>query len=70
MRGGYSLGSPNHQRGWSLSSTQRSFLASYGSQNAFGSATWIDTGIPSWPRRCHMGSSFGSSIAISLPVPL
>ena len=51
------------------SSFQRSFVSSKGSQNARGSATWIETGMPSSPHFCHTGSSFGSSIRISSPAP-
>ena len=53
--------------GWSWSSSQRSLVASSGSKNAIGSATWIVTGTPSSPAAAHSGSSRGSSTATSRP---
>ena len=69
IRGGYIFGSPNHQLRWSFNSLHRSFLSLYGSQNALGSATWIETGMPSSPHFAQTGSSFGSSTLISFPLP-
>ena len=42
--------SPNHHGRWSFSSFQRSFFSLKGSQNAFGSPTWMEIGIPSSPQ--------------------
>ena len=51
----------NASPGCSSSSSYRSFVASSGSKNAIGSATWIVTGRPSSPAVAHSGSSRGSS---------